>query len=506
MEAGSAPERPDVEAEFDPGYRIISKLGEGAFGISYLAEHIPDHAKVVVKILSSGDEYSQKLFDTEASVSERLFHENVVRLLGRGTFRTRPYLVFEWIEGESLAQVLKEGPLTVEVATRISLAIADALQYAHSRGIIHRDLKPSNVLLASPRAPDPGAVKLVDFGVSGQLDPRSQLTRAGMTFGTPLYMSPEQVLGEPQTTATDVYALGLLLYEILAGKPLRQTADTAAALFHRILSEDHPAGDWSMPAYLADLIRACLRRDPSRRPSIADVRRTLQQRGLSPETTQPVPLAPPEAYAPSRAAAPAPAPVLPHPAPRASAPRRFRHVAIALGILLVLALASILALRPSAKTAEASPESSVSIALALTGIGLIVLGSGAGYWVRGVLSRPAASLRGAALGLALDAKSHVDVTATIAMQVTDLVSRLRELDASVLAGTVALMLGEYHRATESKDRQSALMGVASLAEKLGQRISPWYVRYKDVIASAVAVVGAVSGLLTAYGAFHGHKP
>jgi hypothetical protein len=92
------------------------------------------------------------------------------------------------------------------------------------------------------------------------------------------------------------------------------------------------------------------------------------------------------------------------------------------------------------------------------------------------------------------------------MQVTDLVGRLRDLDERILAGTVALMLEEYQKATEAKDRQSALMNVVSLAEKLGQRLSPWYVRYKDAIGSAVAAAGAVSGLLTAYNGFHsGHR-
>lgn len=91
------------------------------------------------------------------------------------------------------------------------------------------------------------------------------------------------------------------------------------------------------------------------------------------------------------------------------------------------------------------------------------------------------------------------------MQVTDLVARLRDLDERILAGTVALMLDEYQKASDTKDRQSALMNVVSLSEKLGQRLSPWYVRYKDVIGSAVAAAGAISGLLTAYNGFHGHK-
>ncbi len=137
----------------------------------------------------------------------------------------------------------------------------------------------------------------------------------------------------------------------------------------------------------------------------------------------------------------------------------------------------------------------------LAGIGLTAGGIGAGFWVRGLLNRSLSDLRTDALELAVGARNRVDLTATIAMEVTDLVTRLRDLDERILAGTVALMLDEYNKAADAKDRQSALMNVVSLSEKLGQRLSPWYVRYKDVIASAVAVAGAVSGLLTAIRAF-----
>jgi hypothetical protein len=109
--------------------------------------------------------------------------------------------------------------------------------------------------------------------------------------------------------------------------------------------------------------------------------------------------------------------------------------------------------------------------------------------------------------LAFDAKNRVDLTATIALQVDELVRSLHALDERILAGTVALMLDEYRKSSEGKDRQSALMNVVVLSEKLSQRLSPWYVRYKDVIATFVAAVGGVSGLITALsGVLVGHKP
>jgi hypothetical protein len=126
--------------------------------------------------------------------------------------------------------------------------------------------------------------------------------------------------------------------------------------------------------------------------------------------------------------------------------------------------------------------------------------------LRGWLGRRS-STKDQAYDLALGAKTRVDLTATIALQLDDLICRIRALDEQILAGSVALMLDEYSRATDAKDRQSALMNVVTLSEKLAQRLSPWYVRYKDVIASAVALLGAVSGLLTTINALRGpHKP
>ena len=145
--------------------------------------------------------------------------------------------------------------------------------------------------------------------------------------------------------------------------------------------------------------------------------------------------------------------------------------------------------------------------LALFGGLLLIWASITGaFCLRGWLGRRS-STKDQAYDLALGAKTRVDLTATIALQLDDLICRIRALDEQILAGSVALMLDEYSRATDAKDRQSALMNVVTLSEKLAQRLSPWYVRYKDVIASAVALLGAVSGLLTTINALRGpHKP
>jgi flagellar basal body-associated protein FliL len=140
------------------------------------------------------------------------------------------------------------------------------------------------------------------------------------------------------------------------------------------------------------------------------------------------------------------------------------------------------------------------------GVILVVAGVSAGYLVRVWLGEAKTKLGDDAFAIATGAKERLDVTQTIAVQLNELVTNLQALDQRILAGTVALMLNEYQQASEAKDRQAALMNVVALSEKLMVSLSPWYVRYKDAIASAVAVAGAVSGLLTAYnGIYGGHK-
>lgn len=501
-------------------YRIESTLGRGAFGTTYLARNVATGARIVLKVFASDEPDAAQRSASEIKALSAIKHPNIQRLVEGGVASGRPYVAYEWIDGTTLDDVLRGGPLPLARAISAATAVGEALRFAHARGIIHRDVKPANVLIPGwPARPRFSEAVLLDFGVAGELDPRTRLTVPGMTFGTPVYMSPEQVLGEPQTAATDVYGFGLLLYEMITGQRMRE-GDDPVAIFSAILNDEPATANWPAPAPVAELIRACVQRDPSRRPSMEQVLVTLtalRHGSIEQSDYQAAP------------ALPAPVPLPPAPAPR----HRPNVVIVALAILvLILAGASAILLTftprrtatesaSPAKSAPApspdisprppaspqpSPSSSGPVRTLLAGIALAVAGIGAGYWIRGVLTRSPSDLRAAALGLALDAGKRLDVTATIAMQVTDLIGRLRDLDERILAGTVALMLDEYQKATDAKDRQSALMNVVSLAEKLGQRLSPWYVRYKDVIGSAVAAAGAVSGLLTAYNGFHnGHK-
>lgn len=500
-------------------YHIESTLGRGAFGVTYLARDVASGARIVLKVFASDEPDASQRSAAEVKALSAIKHPNIQRLLEGGVANGRPYVAYEWVDGATLDDALRSGPLSLDGAISAAVAVGRALAFAHAHGIIHRDVKPANVLIPGwPATPRFDHAILLDFGVAGELDPGTGLTVPGMTFGTPVYMSPEQVLGERQTTATDVYGFGLLLYEMVTGKRMRE-GDDPVAIFSAILNDEASIAGWSMPVPVAEVIRACVQRDSSRRPSIAEVVQKLM--GLS------------RGYVEGGFyTAPAPPPAQPTTLPAPARRRRPNLVIVAVAILvLILAGASAIVLTfkpPRTATESRSPTptapvpspdvsprppaspapapSSGPVWTLFAGIALAVAGAAAGYWIRGLLTRSPSDLRAAALGLALDAGKRLDVTTTIAMQITDLIGRLRDLDERILAGTVALMLEEYQKATDARDRQSALMNVVSLAEKLGQRLSPWYVRYKDVIGSAVAAAGAVSGLLTAYNGFHNsHK-
>jgi hypothetical protein len=483
---GPAPEAFQPGSRFADRFVIESVLGRGASGLTYLARD-PIGQRVVLKVFASDDREVIERVREETRVSSALNHPNVVKVLDFGTSGGRAYIASEWVDGASLDTVLRSGPLALRDAAAACVGIAAALGAAHAQGIIHRDIKPANVLVPGwPKAPDFPGVRLLDFGVAGVLRPSTQLTAAGMIFGTPVYMSPEQVLGEPQTTATDVYALGLLLYEMLTGHKLHEGNDTVT-LFRSILEEQVPPMPVSVPPLLAQLISECLHRDPAARPKLDRFVVTVG-RPTGGEFTR---LLQPPPAAPSRAGH---SPPLVSPLPRAA--RRPIWAALA----IVLALAAVVLM--GVLFVVEGPRPSAVFPAVFGGIFLTAIGIGGGFWIRGRLNRSTSELKSEALSLALDAKQRMDVTATIALQVTDLVGRLRQIDQRILAGTVALMLNEYQTASEGKDRQSALMNVVALSEKLGQRLSPWYVRYKDVIATFVAVAGALSGLLTAYNGLH----
>ncbi|MBX3471700.1 MAG: serine/threonine protein kinase [Planctomycetes bacterium] len=200
------------------GYRVLATIGRGSMGRVYRAR---DRAgrDVALKVVlgEQADAEGLRRFEREGQAMAAIpRHPNVVAVHSTGTFRGQPYLVLDLVEGESLADVLKRGPLRVVDAAAIARDLARAVEHVHRAGVLHRDLKPANILMRA----DDGRPVLTDFGMAGLRD-AERLTRTGDLVGTPLYMPPEQVLGLVRRIdgRSDVWALGAVLYEMLSGAP-----------------------------------------------------------------------------------------------------------------------------------------------------------------------------------------------------------------------------------------------------------------------------------------------
>jgi eukaryotic-like serine/threonine-protein kinase len=200
------------------------------------------------------DEEVRARFLREGRIAARLSHANVVKVFDVGEAEGRPYIAMEHVDGETLAELLsRSGSLPPAEVTRLGAQAARALAAAHSAGLVHRDVKPQNLLLRRD-----GLLKLGDFGIAFGRD-GTRLTMAGTVLGTEAYLAPEQARGAEVTEAADVYALGLVLVELLTGAPDR----------------DAPLA--GVPSALTGVVRRCLARDPRRRPAASDVARELAQ-------------------------------------------------------------------------------------------------------------------------------------------------------------------------------------------------------------------------------------
>jgi len=217
--------------------------------------------RVAVKLLAASvgrDDELRRRFARESRLAARLSHPNVVAVFDAGEDAGRPYIVMEYVEGETVADVLRRrGALPREEAAGIAGQVAAGLAHAHAQGLVHRDVKPQNLLVSGD-----GRVKIADFGVA-RGDDLSKLTQAGTVLGTAAYLSPEQAAGSEVGPASDVYSLGVVLYELLTGRtPYRfdSLADLAA-----------PRKPPPPPPALADVVARCLDTDPSERPSAAEL-------------------------------------------------------------------------------------------------------------------------------------------------------------------------------------------------------------------------------------------
>lgn len=269
---------PGVEQHDDPllgqlidRYRIVSIIGEGGMGRVYRARHVELDVDYAVKIIFPDVGSNQTLVDRfrrEARTLSRLRHTNVVSVVDFGTMQDGlQFLVMEYVEGRTLARAIaEEGPFSPQRAVRIGRQIAEALGAAHAHGCVHRDVKPSNVMLTG--GPDGEVVKLLDFGVVGLVDGAraAKITSTGRIVGTPAYMAPEQAVTSTVGAAADLYALGVIIYEMLTGDvPFDGDSMTEVLLRHAV-EDPRPL---PFAGGLEHVTRRLLDKIPERRPASA---------------------------------------------------------------------------------------------------------------------------------------------------------------------------------------------------------------------------------------------
>jgi len=281
-------------------YRILEKLGAGGMGVVYKARDIRLDRAVALKFLPENlqqDSVALERFRREAHAASALNHANICTIYDIGEQDSRPFLAMEFIEGETLRQHIHGQPLKLEELLNLGIQIADALDAAHARGIIHRDIKPANIFVTQrgqAKVLDFGLAKLVPKGILGgeALDSSHSGSEEGVSIvglitGTPSYMSPEQVRGDDLDTRTDLFALGLLLYEMATGRQAF-SGNTGGAIIEAILSRaPAPArsANPEIPPELEEIINRALEKDPKRRwQSAAEIRGALQQLKRDSET------------------------------------------------------------------------------------------------------------------------------------------------------------------------------------------------------------------------------
>lgn len=276
-------------------YEIIQKLGHGGMSYVYLALDQEDQRRVVLKFPNDdliGDIGVFERYRREAEIGSRLNHPYIQHLLKSGEKRSDDYLVVEYLEGQTLRELLtaREGVLLpLDEALRIVEQICEALAYCHEHGVFHRDIKPENIMVLAD-----GNVKIIDFGIA-LLEGARRVTWRGLssTVGTPDYMSPEQLRGERGTAAADIYAVGMLLYELLCGRTPFE-GENIFAIINQHVSQDPPSILQFNPQIapeLATVVMHAIRRDPEKRYKSANALLT-DLRNLA--EVQPVPYQPDE--------------------------------------------------------------------------------------------------------------------------------------------------------------------------------------------------------------------
>lgn len=272
-----------LDIEIIGRYKVLKVLGSGAMGVVYQAIDPVIERVVAIKTVnfqinqSDIAEYEAR-FAQEIKAAGKLNHPNIVTIFDVGKTDRFAYMAMEFIEGEELkALVAPDKPLPIAIATSIAAQVADGLAFAHSREIIHRDVKPSNIMVSEAEGQDGLVAKIMDFGIARM--PASKVkTLTGMILGSPRYMSPEQVIGTEVTAATDVFALGVVLYEMLTGNSPFDGPNISAIMYATVNTVPPPpsAHNPLVPENLDTLVLQALAKEPAARfASMRDFARAL---------------------------------------------------------------------------------------------------------------------------------------------------------------------------------------------------------------------------------------
>jgi len=253
-------------------YEIVGFIGAGGMGEVYRARDARLGRDVAIKTLPaslSGDVERLRRFEVEARAASQLSHPNILTVYDIGSADGRPYIVSELLEGETLRERLSRGPIALKKSAEIAIALADALAAAHGRGIVHRDLKPENLLVTRE-----GRLKILDFGIAKLTTPDPikgvaastvhLLTEVGSTVGTPGYMAPEQVRGDPVDHRSDIFALGAILHEMLSGVAVFQR-DSRIATLSAVLESNPPDLPDTVAPAVRRIVQRCLEKSPDER-------------------------------------------------------------------------------------------------------------------------------------------------------------------------------------------------------------------------------------------------
>jgi serine/threonine-protein kinase len=259
----------DVGESAPFGYDLLEEVGRGGMGIVYRARQHQPNRIVAIKMIRSqrfASAADVQRFYNEAEAAANLDHDGVVPIYEVGQHDGIPFFSMKFVEGASLAQLLKSGEITQDAAVMLLRDVAEAVAHAHQRGIVHRDLKPSNILVERSGQP-----RVTDFGLVKYVDRESTITVAGDVMGTPGFMAPEQAIGDSEhvTAAADVYSLGAVLYRILTGRPPIQANDVNLAGLLRLIEEHDimppKAVNRRVPRDLNTICLKCLEKSPARR-------------------------------------------------------------------------------------------------------------------------------------------------------------------------------------------------------------------------------------------------